>query len=116
MTTEQFYREIGSDYAAVLERLGAEDMIRRFVLKFPQDPSFSALEEGFAKRDAEVAFRAAHTLKGVCANLGFDRLYAPAAALTEKLRGRAFTEGADALYHEVAQAYRLLIDAIGRIG
>lgn len=115
MTTEQFYDTIGGDYTAVLGRLGSEAMIRRFVVKFLQDPSFSALEDGFAKRDAEVAFRAAHTMKGVCANLGFDRLYTPAAALTEKLRGRAFTEGSDELYHEVGKEYRLLIAAIGEI-
>lgn len=115
MTTEQFYDTIGGDYNAVLGRLGSEAMIRRFVLKFLQDPSFSTLADGFAKQDAEVAFRAAHTMKGVCANLGFDRLYTPAAALTEKLRGRAFTDGSDELYREVEKEYRLLIAAIGTL-
>ena len=111
MTTEQFYREIGSDYAAVLERLGAEDMIRRFVLKFPQDPSFSALEEGFAKRDAEVAFRAAHTLKGVAANLGLERLRALASDMTECLR-RGELSGAQARLAETETAYRRVLAAL----
>lgn len=37
--------------------------------------------------DWESAFRAAHTLKGVAQNLGFDALYRAASALTEHLRG-----------------------------
>jgi len=32
------------------------------------------------------AFRAAHTLKGVCQNLGFTNLYQPTCDLTEVLR------------------------------
>ena len=34
----------------------------------------------------ELAFRAAHTLKGVCMNLGFDHLYNPSFEITESLR------------------------------
>ena len=34
----------------------------------------------------ELAFRAAHTLKGVCMNLGFDHLYKLSFEITESLR------------------------------
>ena len=116
MTIQECYAQMGADYNEVFRRLYNEAMIRKFVLLFPKDDRFHNLEAALKEQNVKEAFRAAHTLKGVCANLGFDRLYAPAAALTEKLRGRAFTEGADALYGEVAQAYRQLTDAIGRIG
>ena len=46
------------------------------------------LTESLKEKDGECAFRAAHTLKGVCANLGLDRLYEADCELTEKLRGR----------------------------
>ena len=36
----------------------------------------------------EDAFRGAHTLKGVCQNLSFDRLYEASNELTELLRDR----------------------------
>ena len=36
------------------------------------------LEAAMAAGDAEGAFMAAHTLKGVSQNLGFDNLYEPA--------------------------------------
>ena len=67
----------------------------------------NALKEG---RD-EDAFRAAHTLKGVCLNLGFDRLYEVSAELTEKLRGRD-TSGTEEMFKKVETQYRILTDAI----
>ena len=59
----------------------------------------------------EKAFRAAHTLKGVCLNLGFTELYKVSAELTEVLRGRE-TAGSDELYAQVKEQYTTLTDAI----
>ena len=39
-------------------------------------------------KNYEDAFRSAHTLKGVCQNLSFDRLYEVSNELTELLRDR----------------------------
>ena len=83
MTLEQMYAAIGGDYKAVMERLPSADFVRRFALKFLQDDSFPNLKKALEAQDAPTAFRAAHTLKGVCQNLGFDALYAPASALTK---------------------------------
>ena len=57
------------------------------------------------------AFRAAHTLKGICANLGLDRLYEVDCELTEKLRGRQ-TEGSEELYQKVAEAYEATVTVL----
>mgnify|MGYP002555196094 CR=1 FL=1 len=111
MNILQFYEKTGGDYAAVLSRLGSEAMIKRFVLKFANDPSFAELTEAFKKKDEETAFRAAHTLKGVCLNLGFTSLYKVSAELTEVLRGRE-TEGSDELYEQVKEQYTILTEAI----
>ena len=46
------------------------DFVRRFALKFLQDDSFPNLKKALEAQDAPTAFRAAHTLKGVCQNLG----------------------------------------------
>ena len=43
MTLEVCYAEMGADYAEVLERLRDERLIRRYVLRFPDDPSYDAL-------------------------------------------------------------------------
>ena len=43
-------------------------------------------EKALNDKQVEIAFRAAHTLKGVCMNLGFDHLYKPSFEITESLR------------------------------
>ena len=62
----------------------------------------------------EEAFRAAHTLKGVCANLGFDRLGTSAGQLTELLRpeGDSIPESAAPVLNEVKRDYELTVNAI----
>lgn len=86
MTIQECYKKMGADYQEVLGRLYNEAMICRFVRMFLQDDSFQILEEALRRGDVKEAFRGAHTLKGVCQNLGFSNLYAPAYALTETLR------------------------------
>ncbi len=88
--------------------------LKRFALKFLDDPSYSNLEKAIQEQNAEEAFRAAHTLKGLCLNLGFDRLYKVSAELTEKLRGREL-DGYEALYGKVQKEYKNTIDAIRKI-
>lgn len=69
------------------------------------------LKESLAKNDGEEAFRAAHTLKGVCLNLGFDELFEVSAELTEKLRERK-TAGSEELFQKVSQKYQKTVMAI----
>ena len=111
MTIKECYEKVGSDYDGVLKRLGSEALVKRFAVKFLNDPSFQELTDGLAAQDGEKAFRAAHTLKGVCLNLGFTELYKGSAWLTEVLRGRE-TAGSDALYAQVKEQYTTLTDAI----
>ena len=65
----------GADYQNTLNRFPNEAFIKKFVLKFLDDNSYANLKEAIAAGNVEEAFRAAHTLKGVCLNLGFDNLY-----------------------------------------
>ena len=111
MTIKECYEKAGSDYEGVLKRLGSEALVKRFAVKFLNDPSFQDLTDGLNAQDGEKAFRAAHTLKGVCLNLGFTGLYKVSAELTEVLRGRE-TTGSDALYQQVKEQYTILIEAM----
>lgn len=88
MTIEQCYRQLGGDYAQMLSRLSNSALVEKFALMFLNDPSFAELSAAVAQKDAEQAFRAAHTLKGVSANLSFLRLHSSASELVELLRGR----------------------------
>ena len=95
MTLREFYTATGGDYEGTLARLITEARIRKFVLKFKDDPSFHELCSALERKDVQSAFMAAHTLKGVSQNLGFDRLYRPAAEVTETLRAGVLADGAN---------------------
>ena len=94
-----------------VQRLRSESLIQRIILKFPQDPSYQELCQALADGNIEVAFRAAHTLKGVCQNLGFNNLYEPSAELTERLRPLQETE-TDDLMQKVTEEYNRTVKAI----
>lgn len=113
MTLEVCYAEMGADYAEVLERLRDERLIRRYVLRFPDDPSYDALCRAMSGGRLEEAFLAAHTLKGITQSLGFGGLCASASALTEALRNGARAE-ADRLLQSVTADYRRTVDSILR--
>ena len=75
MTIQECYEAIGGNYEDVLRRLRSEALIRKFTLKFLEDQSYPLLKQALGDNNYEEAFRGAHTLKGVCQNLSFDRLY-----------------------------------------
>ena len=62
-------------------------------------------------KDYPEAFRAAHTIKGVCQNLSFDRLLASSSQLSEALR-HGYTPEADALAEQVKEDYQATAGAI----
>lgn len=114
MTVKEAYESVESNYDNVLKRLGSEGMIKRFAIKFLDDPTFQDLKSALDAGDGESAFRAAHTMKGICLNLGFDKLYEVSAALTEQLRGREIA-GSEAMYEKVAEQYNRLTAALKKI-
>ena len=111
MTIQECYAQMGANYNEVLGRLYNEAMIHKFVLLFLKDDSFQNLETALKKADVKEAFRAAHTLKGVCQNLGFTNLYAPTYDLTETLRAGKL-EGTQEQFAQVAEQYKITVDAI----
>lgn len=112
MNLETCYQQIGANYKDLVVRLGSEAFAKLFAKKFLEDDSFATLKEGLEKQDAEVAFRAAHTLKGVAQNLSLDNLYRPAFELTESLRGLAVTAECAPLYAKVEAEYEKTIAAL----
>lgn len=102
MTIEECYVKMGANYQDVIKRLPSAKMIEKFALKFKDDTSFQELE---------MAFRAAHTLKGVCMNLGFDHLYKPSFEITESLRAGNLELGLQQ-FGAVKEQYTKTIDAL----
>ena len=108
MTIRECYGELGLDFDAVLSRLVNEKLVQKFALKFLDDPSFQN------PKDVETAFRAAHTLKGVCLNLGFDNLYPSSKDLTELLRAGSM-DGYEDLFAEVEKEYNRTCEALRKV-
>ncbi|MBQ7562860.1 MAG: Hpt domain-containing protein [Lachnospiraceae bacterium] len=115
MELREMYEGLGSDYDEVLERLmNNEGLITRLVKKYAEDQNFDKLKAALAKKDYEEAFTAAHTIKGLAANLGFTSLYECVSTLTEKLRGGEY-EGTGELLSEALKRQEAVISGIGQL-
>lgn len=114
MTIKECYQQLGGNFVQVEQRLSSVRLVRRFTTKFLDDRSFSELCQAMQEGQRDKAFRAAHTLKGVCANLGFDRLGASAGQLTELLRPEndGIPEEAAPILNTVKHDYEVTVDAI----
>lgn len=113
MTVKECYQEIG-DYEEILSRFLTEERIKKFVFKFLNDKSFDLLCESLENKDYQEAFRASHTLKGICQNLSFTKLYQSSHDLTELLRNNQIME-IDDLFQKVKSDYLLTIEMIKKI-
>ena len=114
MTIVECYQQLGGNLENVKTRLPSDSLIKRFIIKFLDDSSYSELCDALQKGQRDEAFRAAHTLKGVCANLGFDQLENSASALTELLRPEdiGIPEEAVSMMNEVKRDYEITVGAI----
>lgn len=110
MNLKEFYAAIGGDYEGTVARFLTEERVKRFVLKFENDPSYDYLFESLKSGDVDGAFRAAHTLKGVCQNLGFDRLYEISSEITEILRAGSLE--LDGKSDELKTCYGVVLTAL----
>ena len=56
MTLQECYVKIGGDYNDILHRFMNENMVRKFVLKFPQDNNMLYLKNPGLKRTTKPHF------------------------------------------------------------
>lgn len=113
MTIKECYEKMGGDYDDVVNRLRTDERIKRFLLKVADDKSFDELCSALAAHDVDTAFRAAHTLKGVCSNLSITRLFNSASALTEELRGKTeYSADFEPLLEKVRADYEVTVACI----
>lgn len=111
MTLKECYTAMGSDYEDVFGRLRSERLVQKFVLKFLDDECFSTLCRSLESGEQEEAFRAAHTIKGMCQNLSFTKLAASSSNITEALRSGDMA-AAKGLLESVRGDYELTAEAI----
>lgn len=112
MNLEECYNKIGANYKDLVQRLGSKEFAELFAKKFLDDDSFTNLERALAAQNAEEAFRAVHTLKGVAQNLSLENLYRVSFSLTENLRGLKINPETEGLFAAVKTEYDLTVAAL----
>ena len=89
-----------------------EDIYEKFLYKFLNDKNFEQLQMCYTEENYEQAFRHAHTLKGVMANLGLMSSYKTLNQFVEKLRANEIDETCQQLYEEFCQGFEQTIEVI----
>lgn len=83
------FERYGADYTVTMERfMFREEMYLRFLNMMLEDDNFPKLKAALEANDLDAAFDAAHTLKGVSANMGLTPLYNAVCEVVEPLRWR----------------------------
>lgn len=111
MTLQECYKALGGNYDEVRGRLPSDKFIQKFILKFLDDKSYELLLSSLEQGNGEEAFRASHTIKGMCQNLGFTTLMDSSTQLTESLRAGLSPESAP-LAEQVKEDYERTVAAI----
>ena len=111
MTLKECYAAMGGNYEDVISRLRSERLVQKFVLKFLNDGSYDLLCRSLEEQNYEEAFRAAHTIKGVCQNLSITKLQDSSSRLCESLRN-GYTPESDALASETKEDYARTVAVI----
>ncbi len=110
-------RNRGCDVDGALVRfLNNEAFYAKCFKKFIDDPAFAGLGEALKSKDVDVAFRHAHTLKGLIANMGLTPLYDLTVQIVEPLRAGQCADDLDELYQrlmEEMKTYRILANRDG---
>ncbi len=120
MTLQELYQNIDGNYEHAVQIMRMEKLIDRYIQKFPKSGVNEALQEAGRTLDPEKMFETAHAMKGVCANMGLDKLSAAASELCEEFRpGNARSlsdDGIRARLAEVDALYQRTVDGIQAYG
>ena len=111
---QEFYKNINGNYELALSRMQNDERIKKYLNFFLVDESYKSLEQGMNSNDCEMAFKGAHTLKGVCQNMAFTALSTVVEQITEELRAKDI-EKAKITFKKVQEEYKKVIDEINKI-
>lgn len=105
----------GMDVDAALKRfMNNAGLLLKHARRFPDEGTWGKLLAAIDAGDAEGGFAAAHTLKGITANLSFTALHNVTDAMTEDLRA-GNVEAARGRLPEATAAYNAVCSALRQI-
>lgn len=105
---------VGVEYDEVLKRfMGKEDFYLRMLKKFLDDKNYDGLKQAVEQKNWPEAFTYAHTVKGLCGNLGLGGMLQHVVPLTDELRSEPYDEGSIVNYMQnVSAAYDETVEVI----
>lgn len=105
----------GADVNGTLERfMDSESLYERFLKRLPEDSNMGRLREAIEKSEWEAAEQAAHTLKGVTANLGLEPVALIMDQIVKKVR-QGETEGYKPILEQGEAKYCRFCDIIAKL-
>ncbi|HBF5028310.1 TPA: Hpt domain-containing protein [Clostridioides difficile] len=111
MNLSDCYIIFGGNYDEVLCRLQHEHIVQKFIFKFLDDKSFNLLKVSIDNENYDDALRFTHTLKGICQNLSFSRLYESSNQITIELKDGNYKKAVD-MIPQLSKDYYKTIDII----
>ena len=116
MTVKECYEAFGGNYEEVISRLRTDERVAKFLRRVLDDGSYQLLIDSVATNNVDEAFRAAHTLKGVCGNLSITQFGESSSALCEYLRENRVIDGEVMKMLEPVKAdYELTVSSIRQL-
>ena len=117
---EKFRRQLeenGVEVENTIKRfMGNEAMYLKFLGKFVDDQNCAGIGKNMEEQNYEEAYKFAHTLKGVAANLGLAPLQNTVSRLVDELRGKkneeVNVEQANEEWQKVKKAYEQIYEII----
>ena len=105
---------VGVEYDEVLKRfMGKEDFYLRMLKKFLDDKNYEGLKQSVEDKNWQEAFTHAHTVKGLCGNLGLGGILEYVGPLTEEVRSEPYNEENIIAYMDkVTKAYEETVEVI----
>lgn len=120
MTLQELYASIDGNYDHAVQIMRMEKLINRYLMKFPNSGVYDALAAAGESMDPTGLFESAHAMKGVCANMGFDKMSEAVGEITEEFRpGNARKLSDDEVKAKIAAIggmYQRTVDGILQYG
>ena len=92
MEIEEVMAPVVDDMETTIRRFaGRIELWEKFLLKFKDDLTYTELQTAYELSDGPAMERAAHTMKGIAANLGLQRLSDASADMVRSVRCLLYT-------------------------
>lgn len=112
MQNKEELEALGIDIDAALARfMGSEKLILKTLSLFASDENLNSLCTALENNNTEEAYKAAHTLKGVCGNLSLTNLFSMIKDISDAL-AKGDAASAKSLLPSYAEEHKRVVEGI----